>query len=108
MQQEMLGMAFQGVRCYPLRSSTRGAKHAHMSNTSTKPDYGIDAPGVVRNLFVAGVICLLLFRFLPNFTIGGVTFLLAPMFRNTGIGCLVGGVLMLIYSKYGKFKHRDR
>jgi arsenite methyltransferase len=79
-----------------------------MSSISTKPDYGIDAPGVVRNLFIAGTACLLLFRFLPNFTVGNITFLLSPMFRNTAIGCFVGGVLMLIYSKYGKFKHRER
>jgi arsenite methyltransferase len=79
-----------------------------MSSPSTKPDYGIDAPGVIRNLFIAGVIWLLLFRFLPSFTIGNVTFLLSPMFRNTGIACFVGGILMLTYSKYGKFKHRDR
>jgi arsenite methyltransferase len=79
-----------------------------MSSSSTKPDYGIDAPGVVRNLFVAGAICVLLFRFLPNFTVGGVTFLLGLMFRNTGIGCFVGGTLMLVYSKFSKFRHRDR
>jgi arsenite methyltransferase len=79
-----------------------------MSNTSTKPDYGIDAPGVVRNLFVAGVICLPLFRFLPSITVGNITFLLSPMFRNAAIGCFAGGILMLLYSKVGKFMHRDR
>lgn len=76
--------------------------------TPNKPDYGIDAPGVIRNLFLAGAACLLLFRFLPSLTVGSVTFLLSPMFRNTAIGCILGGLLMLVYSKSGKFRHRDR
>jgi SAM-dependent methyltransferase len=79
-----------------------------MAAGSTKADYGIDAPGVIRNLFVVGIVCVALYRFLPNVTVGGVTFLLSPMFRNTAIGCFAGGVLMLAYSLWMKFGHRDR
>jgi arsenite methyltransferase len=75
----------------------------------TKSDYGIDAPGVIRNLFLAAI--------------GGVVFaLLAPRVLHVGrfeisphpsgwglaIGCGAGGLLMLIYAKVGKFGHRDR
>jgi arsenite methyltransferase len=73
-----------------------------------KADYGVDAPGVIRNLFLAGVAALAFYRFLPSVTIGGVTLLLSPMFRNTAIGCIAGGVLMLVYSKFMKFRHRDK
>jgi len=79
-----------------------------MSGGQTKPDYGVDAPGVIRNLFLAGAAALVLWRVLPSVTLGGVTLLLSPMFRNTAIGCFAGGVLMLVYSKFMKFAHRDK
>jgi arsenite methyltransferase len=85
-----------------LREETR------MDGERQKPDYGLDAPGVVRNLFLAGIAALGLYRFLPNVTLGGVTLLLSPMSRNMAIGFLSGGVLMLLYSKFMKFGHRDR
>ena len=75
---------------------------------NAKPEYGIDAPGVIRNLLVGGVASLVVGRFVNSVTLGGITFILKPMFINTGIGCLLAGVLMLLYSKYGKFGHRDR
>ena len=37
-----------------------------------KTDYGIDAPGVIRNLFVIGVALFVLARFLPLVTLGSV------------------------------------
>jgi ubiquinone/menaquinone biosynthesis C-methylase UbiE len=79
-----------------------------MSDAKPKPDYGIDAPGVIRNLFVAAAVALVLFRFLPRVTIGGVTLLIAPMFWNTAMGCITSGVLMLLYSKFMKFRHREK
>jgi arsenite methyltransferase len=79
-----------------------------MNGEAAKADYGVDAPGVIRNLFLVGVAALALYRFLPSVTIGSVTLLLSPMFRNTAIGCIAGGVLMLVYSKFMKFRHRDK
>ena len=76
--------------------------------SGAKPEYGIDAPGVIRNLLVAGVAAIAVGRFLPSVTVGGVTFLLRPMFWNVGMGCLLGGVLMLVYARFGKFGHRER
>jgi len=79
-----------------------------MSGEQKKPDYGVDAPGVIRNLFLAGIAALAVSRFLPSVKIGSVTLLLSPMFLNTGLGCITGGVLMLVYSKFMEFHHRDR
>jgi arsenite methyltransferase len=68
-----------------------------------KPDYGIDAPGVVRNLLVIGVLLL-----------GGRVALpatLRPFHRAmlwTGVAVVTEGLLMLLYAKWGKFRHRDR
>ena len=73
-----------------------------------KPNYGIDAPGVVRNMLVIGIACLLLAWFLPNLPIGPVTFRLRPMALITGTILLIEGSLMILYAKAGKFRHRDR
>jgi arsenite methyltransferase len=75
---------------------------------SARPNYGIDAPGVIRNLFLAALIVVCLAIFLPTVRIGSVTFILRPMFWNTAPALALGGVLMLIYAKWGKFRHRDR
>jgi arsenite methyltransferase len=79
-----------------------------MSAPSAKPDYGIDAPGVIRNLLVIGAGLLLLGWFVPKVQIGPVTFLLGPMMFFPGGACIVEGILMIVYSKHGKFRHRDR
>jgi len=73
-----------------------------------KPDYGIDAPGVVRNLLIIGIGLLMLGRFLPNLQIGPVNFRLRPTALATGTVCTLEGVLMILYAKAGKFRHRDR
>ena len=77
-----------------------------MNKEKQKVDYGVDAPGVIRHLFLAGIALLLLSRFVPPVTVGGATFILRPMFRNTGIGCIAGGVLTAVYSKFMKFRRR--
>jgi arsenite methyltransferase len=79
-----------------------------MTQNSAKPDYGIDAPGVVRNLFIAGVLLLVLSSIFPVLRLGPVIFLWKPGAYVTGILCLIEGVLMIIYAKHGKFLHRDR
>src|ERR1035438_8283791 len=73
-----------------------------------KTDYGIDAPGVIRNLFVIGVALFVLARFLPVVTLGSISFVLRPMAMWTGAACLLEGVAMIFYAKVGKFRHRDR
>jgi SAM-dependent methyltransferase len=73
-----------------------------------KPDYGVDAPGVIRNLFLAALIVLLIAIFFPSVRIGPVTFITRPMAWSFAPFLALGGILMLIYSKWGKFRHRDR
>jgi len=74
----------------------------------SKPDYGIDAPGVIRNLFIAAVLLLVLGSIFPVVRIGPVVFLWRSGAIVTGVLCLIEGVLMLVYAKHGKFLHRDR
>jgi SAM-dependent methyltransferase len=74
---------------------------------ASTPDYGIDAPGVIRNLIVIGLL-LLVGAVMPSF--GPVRFsdnLRVTMFI-TGLICAVEAALMILYAKVGKFSHRDR
>jgi SAM-dependent methyltransferase len=81
-----------------------------MINTKVrnKPDYGIDAPAVLRNLFLFGVPCFLLGIFGPRQVhIGHIDFFPRPMFFFTGLGLNLEGFLYLLYVKFGKYRHRD-
>jgi SAM-dependent methyltransferase len=73
-----------------------------------KANYGIDAPNVIRNLFLAGIASLVLAVAFPRVTIAHVTFLLNPGLFYSAVGCIAPATLMLIYAKAGKFRHRDR
>jgi arsenite methyltransferase len=74
-----------------------------------KIDYGIDAPGVIRNFYVIGLVLILLIFFTPRtMHVGGVIVLWHPSFAWTGGWCLFLGTLMLLYARVGKFYHRDR
>ena len=72
-----------------------------------KPDYGIDAPGVIRNLLVIGVALIISGIIFSTIHLGKVTILWSRSAIWPGASCLVGGILMLIYAKRGKFRHRD-
>ena len=73
-----------------------------------RPDYGIDAPGVIRNLALFGVAMLLIAVFMRTLTIGHVTFELRSMGITTGLACVAEAALMLAYARWGKYRHRDR
>ena len=76
---------------------------------SLKPDYGIDAPGVIRNLILVGVCGFAIALFAPRqLVLGPVQIGLHPTGWGIGISCGGGGMLMLLYAKFGKFQHRDR
>jgi len=76
--------------------------------TTTKPDYGVDAPGVIAALAAGWIGMLLVGWYQPSVTIGPVTVLFGGLGWGAGI-CMAGeAVLMVIYSKWGKFRHRDR
>jgi len=72
-----------------------------------KPDYGIDAPGVVRNLLVIGAALIISGFVFPPIHLGNVTILWSQSAFWSGGGCFTGGILMLLYAKWGKFRHRD-
>jgi arsenite methyltransferase len=73
-----------------------------------KPDYGIDAPAVMRNLFLIGGACLLLGIFGPHrLHLGPVEILPRTALLWTAAFLLGEGSLFLLYVKVGKFKHRD-
>lgn len=75
---------------------------------ATKPNYGIDAPAVLRNLFLFGILCLLAAKFVPSpLHLGSVLLGVRPMFLWTGIFLIAEGFLYLLYVKVGKFHHRD-
>jgi len=78
-----------------------------MQQPAIKPNYGIDAPGVIRNLFLIGIAILIIPVFFPVVKLGSVIIETSGLFWPAG-GCMLGGVLMLIYSLSGKFRHRDR
>jgi len=46
--------------------------------------------------------------FLPHIRVGNLEIILNSMAYWTGGGCLLEGILMVLYAKYGKFRHRDR
>ena len=73
-----------------------------------RPDYGIDAPNVIRNLFLCGAACAVVAFFFPRVTVAHVTFLLNPGFYYSAAWCIAAAVLMLVYAKSGKFRHRER
>ena len=78
-------------------------------NAPQKPNYGIDAPNVLRNLFLFGVLGLLLGIFGPRLVqLGPVRLLPRPMFFGTGSLLVLEGFLYLFYVKIGKLYHRDR
>ena len=72
-----------------------------------KVNYGIDAPKVIRNLIIIGVLVGLLSVLFPKIEIGDLE-IITSGFIWTGITLVLVGVLMILYAKFGKFKHRDR
>jgi arsenite methyltransferase len=84
------------------------AINSETQQPTEKPDYGIDAPAVMRNLFIIGTACVLMAIFAPaSLHLGAVNFKLTPMFSWTGGFLLVEACLFLLYVKVGKFRHRD-
>ena len=75
----------------------------------TKPYYGIDAPAVLRNLWIGAILCFAITPFSPPMVHFSATFginLRLTCFI-TGTVCLVEALLFTLYVNYGKFKHRD-
>ena len=71
---------------------------------SSRPDYGVDAPGVVRGLAVAGVVALAVAGIAVWLAVSWAAIVLAV----TGAALLVSSALTLRNALSGKFRHRDR
>ena len=67
-----------------------------------KINYGIDAPKVIRNLILIGVLLLIISLFFP---VNSVYFQIG--FCQSAV-LILFGLLMLLNAKFGKFKQRDR
>ncbi len=78
-----------------------------------KADYGLDAPGVVRNLILGSIAGFALYASVllgfwsGTVTLGPVTLGLSGMALVTGIICAFQGAYMIWSSKVGKLKERD-
>lgn len=70
-----------------------------------KPNYGVDAMPVVRNLGLIGLTAAILFAlsFAVSF-LGG----LRNMFLGFAVSFTLTALFMVLYAKVGKFSHRDR
>jgi predicted O-methyltransferase YrrM len=81
---------------------------------AVRPNYGIDAPVVVRNLFLAGVIGVLYWSIVTLLIRAGrvhipvLIFAFAGMAFGTGILCTLMGFWMIWESKIGKLRKRER
>ncbi len=75
-----------------------------------RPNYGIDAPGVVRNLFLAGGAGLVLggTALLDLWPGDALNATLAGIGLGCGLGFTITGLAMLWYSKFGKLRARER
>jgi len=75
----------------------------------TAADYGIDAPGVIRNFGIFGIFLFVVGWFVPSFVVFGVSIsFLASMLIWWGAAWILCSIFMVLYAKKGKFKHRDR
>lgn len=101
----------------PTREDVPRARVEAGSPAGARPDYGIDAPGVVRNLFLAGGALFLVgiaasAGWIPSalsVPIGGASlvFPLVSTGMSAGIGFAFGGLWMWWGSRFGKLKERD-
>ena len=71
------------------------------------PDYGLDAPGLVRMFLQGGLLLLALGLALVLFTSGWLTALGSIAF-TAGVIFVIEGLFMVWSSRYGKLRARDR
>ncbi len=73
-----------------------------------KPNYGIDAPNIILGLFLFGILCIVIGILFPEIQITRTITLVNTAFFAWAIILFLEGLLMFLYSKFGKVKHRDR
>lgn len=76
-----------------------------MSNGKIRADYGLDAPGVIRNMFLVATGLILLAvagTWIPALSA------LRPPLLSVAVSFLASACLMVLSSRYGKLRARDR
>src|SRR5579875_1958747 len=80
-----------------------------VSVPNQRPNYGIDAPNVLRNLFLFGTLAILVALFAPaQLRLGPVVVKLGTSFWWIGGFLLAEALLYLFYVLKGKQYHRDK
>lgn len=72
-----------------------------------KANYGIDAPKVITILVLLGIFIITTTILFPIIRMGEVV-IITRGFIFPGVFLLIAGILMILYSKVGKMRHRDR
>ncbi len=80
-----------------------------MSNLTQRPQYGIDAPGLVRFFFIAGTVALAVFLVALLSSVFGLTLkiIIATIFGIAATYLLGMGCFMIYYSKVAKLKDSE-
>jgi len=73
-----------------------------------KINYGVDAPKIIINSFLIAIILFGIVIIFPVVKIGrsNIHFFLFGII--SGVAFLLNGLMMLLYARIGKFRHRDR
>lgn len=72
-----------------------------------KVTYGIDAPHVIKNLFILGTVSMLVAAILATGSFPAIV-MFKYSFFSLAVSLILAALLMILYSKFGKSKHRDR
>lgn len=72
-----------------------------------KVNYGIDAPHVIKNLFMLGTVSMMVAAILATGKFPAIT-MFKYSFFFLAVSLIIAAILMILYSKFGKAKHRER
>ena len=72
-----------------------------------KPNYGFDAPSVMRNLLIFGLLAILIGIFIPNFSENIWLKYLSLLIILIGTILAILGTSMVIYGMKGKYRVRE-
>lgn len=76
-----------------------------------KNDYGLDAPIVIRNLILIGILCLAALIMVYHFfrdDLKIMLIILVGLLFLVGISLIITAIIMILSSKIGKIKERER
>ncbi len=94
-----------------MRNEQRDALRADtliaMSKDIAKPDYGVDAPGAMRTLFLIGIAFLLVAIVAPHIFPGAAAIVVSDVLYWPAGFLIAEGLLFVLYVRYGKFRQRD-